>query len=277
MIAYRAPAKSEFRTKLSLSGVNLGNALEAPDEGDWGVVLAAADFVSVKQAGFDHVRLPVRFSAHAAPAAPYAIDAAFMARVDWAIDQALANGLAIIVDLHHYGEFMDAPDAHRARLVGLWRQIAEHERARPPAVAFELCNEPTDKVPAEKWNEIQTEALDVVRASNPTRTVVLESVFWASAQTLRDKLRVPAGDPHVVASFHMYQPILFTHQGATFMPSEYETRGVLLKETRPVPPSSPTRWTWPRTSPIGRTCPSTWASSVASRTRMHALERRGHA
>ena len=216
-------------------GVNLGNALEAPNEGDWGVVLSASDFVAVKQAGFDHVRLPVRFSARAAPAAPYAIDAAFMARVDWAIDQALANGLAVIVDLHHYGEFMDAPDAHRARLVGLWRQIAEHERARPPTVAFELCNEPTDKVPAEKWNEIQTEALAAVRESNPTRTVVLESVFWASAQTLRDKLRVPASDPHVVGSFHMYQPILFTHQGATFMPAEYETRGVLF----PGPPPTP--------------------------------------
>jgi endoglucanase len=216
-------------------GLNLGNALEAPNEGDWGVVLAASDFVATKQAGFDHVRLPARFSAHAESTPPYAIEAPFLARVDWAIDQALANGLAIVVDLHHYVELMDAPDEHRARLVGIWRQIAEHERARPPTVAFELCNEPTDKVPAEKWNDIQTEALAAVRATNPTRTVVLEGVSWASAQNLRDKLRVPAADPYVVGSFHMYQPILFTHQGASFMPPEYETRGIVF----PGPPTTP--------------------------------------
>jgi endoglucanase len=232
-------------------GLNLGDALDAPNEGDWGVVLAASDFAAVKQAGFDHVRLPVRFSAHAAAAAPYAIQPDFLARVDWAIDQALANGLAIVVDLHHYAELMAAPDEHRARMVGLWRQIAERERARPPSVAFELCNEPTDKVNPAKWNAIQAEALAVVRLSNPTRTVVLEGVFWASAQSLRDTLLIPTGDPYVVGSFHMYQPILFTHQGASFMPPEYETRGILF----PGPPPAPLT---PAASSLGQAWVRDW-------------------
>src|SRR5215472_9925323 len=77
-------------------GLNLGNALDAPNEGEWGVVLAGSDFVAVKQAGFDHVRLPVRFSAHADATPPYQIQPAFLLRVDWAVDQALANGLAIV-------------------------------------------------------------------------------------------------------------------------------------------------------------------------------------
>jgi endoglucanase len=215
--------------------LNLGNALEAPSEGDWGVVLAATDFAAAKQAGFDHVRVPARFSAHAQKEAPYAIEPAFLARVDWAIEEGLANGLAIVVDLHHYAELMDAPEEHRARLVGIWRQLAEHERARPPTVAFEICNEPTDRVPAQTWNDIQSEALAAVRASNPQRTVVIEGVSWASAQNLRDTLRVPPGDPYLVGSFHMYQPILFTHQGASFMPPEYETRGIVF----PGPPPTP--------------------------------------
>lgn len=216
-------------------GINLGNALDAPNEGEWGVVLAASDFVAVKQAGFDHVRLPVRFSAHAAPSPPYAIQSEFLARVDWAIDQAIENGLSVVLDLHHYRELMDAPEDHRARFVGLWRQIAEHERTRPPNVAFELCNEPTGNLTASEWNGIMEEALAMVRSSNPTRTVVLEGTSWASAQALRDTLRIPRGDGHLVGSFHMYQPILFTHQGADFMPPEYETRGVLF----PGPPAQP--------------------------------------
>src|SRR5207247_7305573 len=71
-------------------GINLGNALEAPKEGEWGVTLKAEYFKRIKNAGFATVRLPVRWSAHAQAAAPYAIDAGFFRRVDWAIDQALA-------------------------------------------------------------------------------------------------------------------------------------------------------------------------------------------
>jgi endoglucanase len=215
-------------------GVNLGNALDAPSEGEWGVTLGEADFPRVRAAGFDHVRLPVRFSAHAAADPPYAIDPAFFARVDWAVAQALANDLAVIVDLHHYEELMKDPDAHAARFVALWRQIAARYRAAPPAVCFELLNEPHDRLTAEKWNVLAEAALHVVRATNPTRTVVLEGVDWASAKNLRDTLRVP-DDPGVVASFHMYQPILFTHQGARWMPSEFQTTGVRF----PGPPPAP--------------------------------------
>src|SRR2546423_13824394 len=74
-------------------GINLGNALEAPREGAWGVTLKAEYFKAIKDAGFDSVRLPVKWSAHAPAEPPYAIDPEFAARVDWAIDEALKNKL----------------------------------------------------------------------------------------------------------------------------------------------------------------------------------------
>ncbi|MDP8999923.1 MAG: glycoside hydrolase family 5 protein [Myxococcota bacterium] len=231
-----APMASVAKLKPALHrGINLGDALDAPREGEWGVVLDASDFVSVKQAGFDHVRLPVRFSGHAASSTTYAIDGDFFSRVDWAIDQALSNGLAIIVDFHHYGEMMEAPDEHRGRFVAMWKQIAERYKGRPEGVAFELLNEPSGKLTADKWNDTLEETLHVVRASNPTRTIIVEGVFWASAHNLRFTLKVPSDDPNLVGSFHMYQPILFTHQGASFMPAEFHTQGVLF----PGPPPQP--------------------------------------
>ena len=215
-------------------GMNLGNALDAPSEGEWGVVLDEADFKRVRAAGFDHVRLPVRFSGHASAESPFTIDPGFLERVDWAVGQALAHDLAVIVDLHHYEELMKEPDANAARFVSLWRQIAEHYRNAPEAVCFELLNEPHDKLTADKWNALMSEALAAVRATNPTRQVVIEGVDWASAKNLRDTLHVP-DDPALVGSFHMYQPILFTHQGAPWMPPEFQTTGVRF----PGPPSSP--------------------------------------
>ena len=44
-------------------GINFGNALDAPREGAWGVVLEEEYFGLVAEAGFDAVRIPVRWSA----------------------------------------------------------------------------------------------------------------------------------------------------------------------------------------------------------------------
>ena len=226
-------------------GINLGNALDAPSEGAWGVRLSEAHFAMAHAAGLDHVRLPVRFSAHAGANAPYTIDEAFFKRVDWAIDQALSHGLAVIVDLHHYEELMKEPEANADRFVGLWSQIAARYKDRPASVAFELTNEPCDKLTPELLNGVHSRALKVVRASNPTRTVIVDSYFWAGADYLK-QLDLPE-DPNLVASFHMYQPILFTHQGAPWMNPEFQTSGIVFpgppkEPVKPVPAAQSTDW-----------------------------------
>lgn len=48
--------------------VNLGNALEAPNEGDWGYRIEPAHIRAIAAAGFDGIRLPVRWDAHAGAA-----------------------------------------------------------------------------------------------------------------------------------------------------------------------------------------------------------------
>jgi endoglucanase len=40
-------------------GVNMGNMLEAPNEGEWGLYVEEEYFDLIKEAGFDFVRLPV--------------------------------------------------------------------------------------------------------------------------------------------------------------------------------------------------------------------------
>jgi endoglucanase len=214
-------------------GMNLGNGFDAPSEGEWGVVLTEAHFEHIAAAGFDHVRLPVRFSAHAAKEAPYTIDEAFFRRIDWALEQAAARGLSIIVDLHHYEEIHEAPEAHTARFLALWRQIAQRYADRPATVAFELLNEPCKALSPEKWNPILAQAIAVVRESNPERIVLVDSYFWAASDYL-GVLALP-DDANVVATFHMYQPILFSHQGAPWMGPEYGTVGVVF----PGPPATP--------------------------------------
>ena len=197
-------------------GINLGNALEAPNEGEWGVRLKAEYFKAIKDAGFDTVRLPVRWSAHAGADAPYTIDPTFAARVDWAIEQALANKLNIIVNVHHYGETDSDPEKHLPRLAGLWEQIAARYRERPAGVVFELLNEPHDKLTAAKWNAAVPKLLAVVRKTNASRPVIVGGTQWNSIGGL-DKLELPAEDRNLIVTVHYYDPFEFTHQGAPWV------------------------------------------------------------
>jgi endoglucanase len=205
-------------------GINLGNALEAPNEGEWGVRLKAEYFKAIKEAGFDTVRLPVRWSAHAGATAPYTIDAKFAARVDWAIDQALANRLNIIVNVHHYGETDSDPDKHLPRLAGIWEQLAARYRDRPASVVFELLNEPHDKLNAAKWNTTVPQLLAVVRKTNPTRPVIVGPSQWNSIGML-EKLEVPAEDRNLIVTVHFYDPFQFTHQGAPWVKEAAKWKG----------------------------------------------------
>jgi endoglucanase len=205
-------------------GINLGNALEAPKEGDWGVTLQADYFKVIKEAGFDSVRLPVRWSAHAKGEPPYTLDAKFAERVDWAIDQALANKLNIIVNVHHYGEMDADPDKHLPRLVGLWEQIADRYKDRPTLVYFEPLNEPHDKLTADKWNAAIPKLLAAIRKTNPSRPVIVGPVQWNSIAAL-DKLELPKDDRNLIVTVHFYEPFQFTHQGAPWVQGSDNWKG----------------------------------------------------
>lgn len=224
-LAATAAARGDEKTGGGLGrGINLGNALDAPKEGEWGVRLQADYLTAIKKAGFATVRLPVRWSAHAGKDAPYTIDPKFAERVDWAIDQALANELNIIVNVHHYGEMDDAPDEHLPRLLGLWRQIAGRYKDRSARVYFELLNEPHGKLTEAKWNAMIPKLLAVVRRSNPTRPVIVGPGQWNSVRAL-DKLELPRDDRNLIVTVHFYDPFEFTHQGASWVKGADKWKG----------------------------------------------------
>ena len=63
-------------------GINLGNALEAPNEGDWVMIIQKEFIQLIADAGFESVRIPIRWNAHAMTTSPYTIDSSFIERVD---------------------------------------------------------------------------------------------------------------------------------------------------------------------------------------------------
>jgi endoglucanase len=211
-------------------GINLGNALEAPTEGAWGVTLTPEYFQIIKDAGFNSVRIPIRWSAHAALAPPYPIDAIFFNRVDWAINQALSRNLAAVINVHHFVEMDKSPVDSLPRLVAIWTQIAQHYRDYPGRLYFELLNEPHDQLTDEIWQHIVPVLLRAVRDSNPTRMVMIGPARWNDADHLKN-LFLPQDDRHLIVTFHYYKPMPFTHQEASWVEGSNAWKGTIWMGT----------------------------------------------
>jgi len=197
-------------------GINLGNALEASKEGEWGVVIKDEYFRIIREAGFDTVRIPIRWSAHAENDPPYEIDDKFFKRVDWVVNKSLEQDLITIINIHHYEEIMRDPIGHKMRFLALWRQISEHYKDYPENLYFEILNEPHGRLAEKVWNELLAEALRIIRATNPSRKIIIGPADWNSIYGLKS-LVIPEDDKNIIVTFHFYVPFEFTHQGAEWV------------------------------------------------------------
>jgi len=197
--------------------VNFGNALEAPNEGEWGLVIEEDFMATLANAGFDTVRIPIKWSGHAQTTAPYTINATFMARIVEVVDWAMDANLQVVLNIHHYDEITSTPPAdHTARINAIWSQIATQFAGYPPTLAFELLNEPHGTLTAMLWNNLYPQLITTIRATNPTRLLIFGGIQWNSHLTL-NQLVLPTDKSNLMATFHYYSPFEFTHQGAEWI------------------------------------------------------------
>ena len=208
-LAQSAPGPAGFKRC-----VNLANALNAPEEGDWGYVIRKQDLQRIARAGFDSVRILIAWQNHAATQAPYAIDPVFFARIDEVVGQAREFGLGVILDLHDDEALYQRPRQEWQRTLAIWEQVASHYADAPPNLIFELVNEPQGKLQGALWQSFADAALARIRLSNPERWVILGGDNWNSIDGLARF--EPPDDDHLMLTFHYYDPYKFTHQGASW-------------------------------------------------------------
>ncbi|WP_245561379.1 glycoside hydrolase family 5 protein [Erythrobacter cryptus] len=211
--------------------INMGNTLEPPSEGAWGGRPARKDdFERIKAAGFDTVRLPVRWDNKSLSTPPYAVDPKWMDRVQQIVDWALGAGLNVILNSHHFDPIHEDPLAVAEWHGGVWQQIAARFKDYPEdRLWFELENEPHKNFNHTNLLATLAPALKAVRALHPTRAVIIGGENWSGIRSL-ETLPLP-DDPNVYPTFHYYDPFTYTHQGA--------------------------EWTAPDIPPVGRAFPTT--------------------
>ncbi len=197
--------------------MNIGNSLEPPQESAWGgTPVSAEDFLRIKQAGFQTIRLPVRWHNKSSSEPPYTIDPAWMDRVALAVDQALAAGLNVILNSHHFDPIHDDPKGISQWHGAVWQQISARFAGYPDEkLWFELENEPHNEFDNSNLLETLRPAYDAVRALHPNRPVIYGGGNWSGIDSLAT-LPLPE-DPHAYPTFHYYEPFDYTHQGADWV------------------------------------------------------------
>lgn len=229
---HHSPAYQAIRS--FTRGINLGNYLEVPPRsfGHY-VQCGPKDFVIMRAEGFDHVRVPVAWHHYAGPGPEFALSTQIFARVDFVVTNALANHLAVIINIHHFNEFDRDPAGQTDKFLAIWRQIARHYADQPASVAFELENEPHDAATTAVVNPIFARAISEIRITNPHRTIFVDPGDWGKIAELKN-LVLPSDD-NVIVSVHCYEPFLFTHQGAGWAGEGVKATGIEF----PGPPEKP--------------------------------------
>jgi len=190
-------------------GINLGNTLEPPLEGGWNNPAAQEYYFDIyKDAGYNCVRVPVRWDQHTQASYPYKIDEAWLQRVEQVLDWGLSRGLYIIVNAHHEEwikqNYTNA--AYRERFDSIWSQVATRFQGKSEKLLFEVINEPYGLTKIQN-DDLHQRIISIIRKTNPTRIIVIQGHNWGGSDELI-AAAIPA-DNYLIGSFHSYDPYTF--------------------------------------------------------------------
>jgi len=168
-------------------GMNIWNTMETPyGETGWGNPLITQSLIdTLKEAGFNAIRIPCQYWVSHANHATGEIDAAWLNRIKEVIQYCVNDGMYVLLNDHHDG-FMDCRatgaklDTVKAIQKAIWEQVATKLRDFDEHVMFASSNEPdaTDLTSSTNLHSFHQIFIDAVRSTggkNAYRTLVLQA------------------------------------------------------------------------------------------------------
>ena len=202
------------------------NSIKA--ETAWGNPVVTKKVIkAVKEAGFNAIRIPIRWQCHITNPMAMSIDKAWIARIKEVVGWCLDNDLKVIINTHHDKWLEGRPtnqykEENNQKLALLWMNIASEFAQYDYRVAFAGTNEVHIK---DNWGKPEAENLavqnsynqtfiDVVRATggyNMKRHLIVQTYVCNPDFGLNGGLIVPTdieenGNKYMSVEFHYYTP-----------------------------------------------------------------------
>lgn len=193
-------------------GINVGNTLEAPNEGEWAKAVEEYYFDDYVKAGFSCVRIPVRWDTKTSKTSPYTIASTYLNRVEQVVDWALERNLYVILNAHHEYWIKDnySNPLQRARFDSIWSQIAVRFKNKSEKLLFEILNEPINMSTAQV-NDLNSRLIPLIRKTNPARIIIYSGNDYSGLANLKSA-SIP-NDDNLIGYFHSYDPWSFAGEG----------------------------------------------------------------
>lgn len=224
------------------AGWNLGNQLEAnsggtPNETAWSNPVVTQELISaVADAGFKSVRVPVSYLSMIDDANGYAVDSAWLDRVEEVVQYCYAEGLYVIINVHGDGYnsidggWLLCNDLENQEYIcekydALWKQVAERFKDYDEHLIFEAMNEEFDGetyagdinreyyANINNYNQIFIDAVRSTGAKNTHRYLMITGWNTNIDYTVGDYgFEMPtdpdctAGENRLMMSVHYYDP-----------------------------------------------------------------------
>lgn len=230
---------SEFRSSAEIVkdikvGWNLGNSLESYDtnktgiatETGWGNPKTTEELIkSVKNAGFNAIRIPVTWGEHMDGDT---VQTEWLDRVQEVVDYAYNNGMYVIMNMHHddYIWFNPTEEEYAgdsAKMKKIWEQVSARFKDYGDRLIFEGMNEPRTIGSDNEWmggtaaeravvNRYLQDFVDTIRASggnNAERSLIVTAYGACAEEVSMNDIIVP-NDEHIIVSLHYYAPWKFS-------------------------------------------------------------------
>lgn len=203
-------------------GVNLGGWLSQCDHTKerYDTFIKESDFENIANRKFDHVRVPIDYELIQNKDRSFKEEG--FKYIEFAITMCRKYKLNMILDLHKtlgysfdpfHNElgFFESED-YQNNFYLIWDELAKRFGANDDMLSFELLNEVTKKEYCDTWNQISTNCIERIRKIAPDINILIGGYYNNSLEAVRD-IAMPYDDK-IVYTFHCYDPLLFTHQGA---------------------------------------------------------------
>lgn len=204
-------------------GWNLGNALEClGDETSWGNPKTTKEMIhQVREAGFNAIRIPIRWSSYLTDKEQMTINPTWLTRVKEVVDWCLDEGMYVLINDHHEdwydrNPFYAKQEESNRKLSAMWTNIAVFFRDYDDRLAFAGTNETTVNwaTPTEEnlkvqnsYNQTFVNAVRTTGGKNFYRNLVVQTYACNPYHGLNGFV-IPEDqvEGHLSVEYHYYDP-----------------------------------------------------------------------